>query len=62
MCPTYDYKCTSPWCDCAAERQLPIDERVSGAPECPACGYRMSLQMAPVAGHVRDPAVPRGKP
>jgi putative FmdB family regulatory protein len=56
--PLYQYLC--PKCHrqtedirCVADRQ--------DAPRCYFCGGPTLLQISPVPGHVKDPAVPRGR-
>lgn len=56
--PLYAYKCPR----CGAEKQdiRRVDERTRG-PMCTRlyCRTEMQLQVSPVAGFVKDPAVPR---
>lgn len=54
--PLYAYKCDV--CKAEAQDVRKIDERHDG-PRCHRCGAVMVLQVSPVAGIVKNPAVPR---
>lgn len=58
--PTYTYECHE--CRRSMDADRRIDSRHKDAPVCPTCDLHMWLVVSPVAGVVRDPAVPRGKP
>lgn len=54
--PLYDYNCEG--CDRSKQGMRLIAER-EDSPKCDFCGERMKLQVSPVRGFVRGPAVPR---
>lgn len=54
--PLYVYKCDV--CKAEAQDVRTIAERHDG-PRCHRCGAVMVLQVSPVAGIVKNPAVPR---
>lgn len=59
MSPQYEYQCPNCGAVCADKRT--VDERNDG-PRCYlSCKVKMELLISPVAGVVKDPAVPKGK-
>lgn len=57
--PLYSYEC--PPCNMTRYEMARIEDRHNG-PKCYRCAREMKLILSPVAGVVRNPAVPRGKP
>lgn len=56
--PIYEYKCSS--CRRTRTEIRSVEDRRRGAPTC-RCGAWMALQVSPVAGVVRNPAVAKRK-
>lgn len=54
--PLYAYRCKD--CDCTKVEMRTIAER-EDAPECDRCREKMELEIAPVVGIVKNPAVLR---
>lgn len=54
--PLYSYHCKP--CDASRLDVRKIDERHNG-PKCDRCRRKMVLQVSPVSGVVKNPAVPR---
>lgn len=54
--PLYEYRCTR--CNGGTLEMRKIEER-HDAPECWTCKRPMRLRVTPVAGVVKNPAVPR---
>lgn len=54
--PLYEYECVT--CDTRREDMRTVAERGLG-PTCDRCRKPMSLVVSPVAGVVKNPAVPR---
>lgn len=57
--PLYSYKCPKPKCLGTHAELRTIEERHDG-PLC-HCGTKMELQIDPVRGIVKNPAVPQGR-
>lgn len=55
--PLYSYRCKA--CGWQREDMRKVDERHDG-PQCDRCRQLMRLEIDPVAGVVKNPAVPKG--
>lgn len=55
--PLYSYTCAD--CDRTRQEMRLIADREDVLP-CESCGQPMKLEISPVAGIVKNPAVPRG--
>jgi hypothetical protein len=53
----YVYAC--PTCNSTVEDRRPVERRNVRRPPCNACGRTMDLQLQPVRGVVKNPAVPK---
>lgn len=58
LMPLYSYQCTKPKCPGGIEAMRTVEARYI-APDCQLCGSPMKLEVQPVYGVVRDPAVPK---
>jgi len=56
VAPLYDYRCED--CENGRQDMRTVAERHDG-PKCDFCSGQMKLVISPVAGVVKNPAVPR---